>query len=435
MPPAIERATRRALGCGAFTVLTLIAVSSAGQEEDTADHGSRAAHKSSRPAHRAKRKTEPTLSTNYHIGVFGGSFIEDSRPAVMLNAGLAAVVIESSERVRASAEYQYDPFTTKTFNFSEEEAASGASRLTQGLHEIDLSGTWQSRWSRWIRSELALSGDVWVPENDQDRRWSLRSAIELDIGRPRGVYVEPLTALVLKKYPDYLVSDRRIDQWGSESALEAGYRWAPYNSAALGFKLDVTNYLDSRYDVLTPDGAVLRSDESKRYLSTIPYATLAFTPAKPLRLSVTYEYEFNDSSHYNRRIAGQSAVGSSELKYIPDYYDFNRQRATLKAKFSPAPGLSMSGLAEGWLRAFETYEARDPDNVWTGDLRQDTSLEIGAEVSYRLFEIGTGILQNGLFATCFGSHLERRSNMQREVSLATNFDVSRVFVGVELRPE
>ena len=156
---------------------------------------------------------------------------------------------------------------------------------------------------------------------------------------------------------------------------------------------------------------------------------------KSLRLSATYEYEVNDAKHYNRRMPGRDALGNTELKFIPDYYDYGRHRTELKAKFSPTPRLFLSALAEGWWRAFETYEARNSDNVWTGELRHDTSLELGAEASYRLFEIGTDAFQHVVFATCFASHLERRSNMQREVSLATNFDVSRVFVGVEVRPE
>ncbi len=411
----------------------LSAPSAHGQEEDTADHGSRAVAKASGAAKTSRRKPASPLTASYHAGAFAGTFVESTQMGLLVNAGLGAAITSGRHRERLELDYQYDPFTTKTFNFPEEDQAPALRRLAQGLHELDLGIDWQGRWSSWVRSELDVSGDAWFPDNPEDRRWSLRSDARLRVGRTRGVYAEPSAALFFKKYPGYLVAGRRIDQEGAKGALEAGYQWGPFTDVALGYELEFTDYLDARYDRLDSDAVVVRAEESKDYLSQIWSASAGLLVAPPLRLSLRYEHELNDSKHYDRRIAALDDLGNPLAKFLPDYYDYARDRATFKARFLPSEQFSMSGLIEGWLRDFSSYEARDESNVWTGDLRHDSSLEFGLEVALGLLEGEQWGLGHGLFMTAFGSHLRRRSNMRREVSLATNFDVTRAFLGLELR--
>lgn len=440
----------RCIASVALAALSMYGGVARAQEDDTGDHGSRAAGKASQddaPDHssraadkapaakrKAQRKAKAPFATGYHAGAFGGGFMQDGHLGLLLNAGANETLTLGPERLRLGLEYQYDPFTTKTFNFPEEDQTPDESRLAQGLHELDVRAEWQSRWSRWLQSSLNLSGDVWLPEARTDRRWSLRSDAELHVGKTRGPYVEPSAAWFFKKYPEYHVADRRIDQQGGEAALEAGYEWAPFTRAAVGVEAELTDYLDARYDELAADGSLLRASEDKTYLSTRPYASLAIAPVKPLRLSLTYSHEWNDSTHYTRRVPAHDELGNDVVKVIPEYYDYARDRLDVKAKWTPGEKLSLSTFAEGWLRDFDTYEARDADNVWTGQLRHDQSLELGSEISVHLLDVDTFKIQNALYATGFASHLLRRSNMRREVSLATNFDLTRVFVGLELRP-
>ena len=49
------------------------------------------------------------------------------------------------------------------------------------------------------------------------------------------------------------------------------------------------------------------------------------------------------------------------------------------------------------------------------------------------YGFGDEALPQGLYVSAFGSHLQRFSNMKREVALATNFQISRAFLGLELR--
>lgn len=430
----IPRSTKRLLALATLEAVLLTAPTAFGQEEDAADHGSRAVAKASGVLAPGRRKSPAPLSANFHGGVFGGGFVEGAQVGVMLNAGVNAALASPRHRERMSFEYQYDPFTTKTFNFPEEDQTPAVARLAQGLHELDLAVGWQGRWSRWVKTEANISGDAWFPDNIDDRRWSVRADGQVRLGKARGLYAEPSASLFLKKYPGYFVADRRIDQQGGEARLEGGYEFGPFTSLALAYRVELTDYLDARYDQLELDGSLVRAAQSKDYVSQIWYANLSVAPVRPLRLSLRYEHELNDSRHYDRRVPALDDVGNPLVKFVPDYYDYTRDRGTIKLRFLPTDRISVSALVEGWLRDFSSYEARDIDNVWTGRLRHDQSLELGAEVTVGVLEIDGWGLRHELSVTAFASHLRRRSNMEREVSLATNFDVTRTFLGLELRP-
>ncbi len=430
----ILRSTRRLLALATLEAGLLAAPIAFAQEEDAADHGSRAVAKASSVPASGRRKSHSPLSATFHGGVFGGGFVEGAQVGVMLNAGGSAALASPRHRQRMSFEYQYDPFTTKTFNFPEEDQTPAVSRLAQGLHELDVAIGWQGRWSRWLKTEASLSGDAWLPNNTDDRRWSLRAEGQVRIGKARGLYAEPSATLFLKKYPGYFVADRRIDQQGGEAKLEGGYEFGPFTNFALAYRVELTDYLDARYDQLEPDGTLVPAAQSKDCVSQIWYANLSVAPVRPLRLSLRYEHELNDSRHYDRRVPALDDAGSPLVKFVPDYYDYTRDRGTLKLRFLPTDSISVSALVEGWLRDFSSYEARNIDNVWTGQLRHDESLELGAEVAVGVLDIDGWGLRHELSVTVFASHLRRRSNMEREVSLATNFDVTRTFLGLELRP-
>ena len=132
-------------------------------------------------------------------------------------------------------------------------------------------------------------------------------------------------------------------------------------------------------------------------------------------------------------MTGRDEFSSLQPKFFEGYYDYRRHRFRLYGGWSLRDRFELRLYGEAWVRRFDVYEARDVDNYWTGELRLDTELEFGGDASLRLYTLPRGKLAPSLYLTLFGSHIHRRSNMQRQVSLATNFDVTRVFLGFELR--
>jgi hypothetical protein len=126
-------------------------------------------------------------------------------------------------------------------------------------------------------------------------------------------------------------------------------------------------------------------------------------------------------------MTGRLDAGALEPRFIRDYYDYDRHRLKATARWSPSVGLRFELFGEYWVRRFDTYEARDADNRWLGERRVDHDLEAGLEASYALHDAGDHRVE----LVAFASHLRRRSNMERELSFATNYDVTRLFIGIE----
>ena len=94
---------------------------------------------------------------------------------------------------------------------------------------------------------------------------------------------------------------------------------------------------------------------------------------------------------------------------------------------------TLSAMAEAWVRHFDVYEARTADNFWTGELRLDTEIEASIEAAVRVHTTKGKHRKHDLFISLLGAHVTRNSNMKREISLATNFDITRVFLGFVVR--
>jgi len=256
-----------------------------------------------------------------------------------------------------------------------------------------------------------------------------RYSADLDLnhryGKRKGWFGEGDLGLSIRKYPNYFVADRRIDNKGISLTPGFGYVFKGGHELEARYDFDFTAYDDARYDVLEPNGAITRSDTNKEYVSQSAIIDGTYRPSKAIKLRLRYQFEVNNSINYDRKIGGVGLTGASEDKFMPDY-----SRHLLRLRLSWDLGkLSLTSMAEYWVRGFDTYEARDVDNVWTGELRQDHSVDLGLEAAYLVAEpAGTQLSVVG-----FVSHLHRDSNMKREISFATNYEVTRVFVGLEVR--
>lgn len=407
------------------------------QEDSAEDHGSRAVKKASSSKRKSRKgkksKNQPDrFELGYEAGAFGGTYREESEWGAVANAEVVGSGKVDAHSGSLALGYNYDAFSTKTFNFPEEESAPTRTRLTRYMHELVAVGKYGYRWTPWLTSSIEVRADWWIPQLPTDERRLARVVPSLRLGLQKGFYASLEADGFYKIFPKYEVQDRKLDQQGVDSTLEAGYTFGPYNRVALGTELDVTQYLDARYDAFTPDGVVVRATNSKRYFERAPFVYAAVRPWSVFRANVRYSFELNDATDYDRTMSGRSN-GALVEKFIRDYYDYERHRLILNTLTSPTERFEIGTMAEAWLRDFNTYEARDANNNWTGELRHDESLELGVELAYQVYNLEGLGMDHGVYLSGFASYLGRTSNMKREVSIATNFEVTRVFLGVELR--
>ncbi|MGD8861599.1 MAG: hypothetical protein PVI30_16440 [Myxococcales bacterium] len=436
------RRVRRALSLALLLWVASRPASGLAQDE-VRDSGSRARRSAQLEAERQGEGVDgdadgpgADLDTDYHLAVFGGYYVQDSRPGLLVDAELEEEVTVGDHEWSAAVAYLHDPFSTKTFNFAaddqDQDVGITQARVVQSMHELDGQLAWRGDWERWLRTDLRLTADGWWPAFARDQRWSVRAYPALRLGGRRGVFSRVAGEFFLKKFPRYLVADRRLDSRGYEIGAEVGYDWGVVTLSG-GIEYRVTDYLDARYDRLLPNGSIARAVRSKDYLRTAPFVKLVYEPAKWLRTSLRYVGQLQDSRNYDRRMTGRDADGALVAKLIPSYYDYTRHRLALRARLRPSDDVELEILGELWIRRFDNYEARDRDNTWTGETRTDTSMEIGLEGAWRVVRSGDRSQRHELHVVAFASHLDRASNMKREVSFSTNFAVTRAFVGVELR--
>ncbi len=435
-------------------------------QDDVSDHGSRAARraerddetnaeatspdtqageqpkarksKTKRKKKRKKKKKkspkkEAQLYVAYNLGAFVGRRFQVPKMGVLTNETLEGGIVADSDSLSLELSHGFDPFSTKTFNFPEEDdtTAESRARLTQPTHELAATLRHRHDWSSLITSKVRVRADRWLPALRFDERRSLRLEPSLTIGEKRGLYGEIASDGFYKVFPQYEVADRKLDQVGADSTVEVGYTFEAYTRIAVGAELDYTKYLDARYDVLNADGTLSRATRSKVYFERSPFLSAAWRPFDELRTKLRYAYELNDATDYNRRMTGR-VDGELIAKFIPDYYDYRRHRIESTSVIQPLERLRFDAMAEVWFRDFDNYEARGVDNEWLGETRADVSLELGLEARYRVWDFELLGLDHGLMISAFGSHLQRRSNMKREVSIATNFDLTRAFLGLEV---
>ena len=428
---------RRKFGPVLVTTLALFASLSFASEvnasdDQSRDHGSRATRDAKNG--KKKKKKGPTNSLIYRFGLFGGAYVQGPTPGVMGDAMLGWELGVGDHTLTVSSDYLYEPFSTKTFNFPEEDQAVAPvdKRLVQGNHVVGGDLKWKTKWNKWLRSSLRFSADGWFPDYRRDRRWSTRLYPNLRFGKLKGVFGELDGQLFYKKFPNYRLADRSIDQQGFVAGASIGYNFDKLARLTAGFNYEFTDYLDARYDALDANGAVVRSTQSKDYLVYTPWAEARLRPGFGLDFSAKYEYEVQRTHNYDRNMTGRAPTGLPEQKLIDDYYAFKRTRLSWSASWEYKDRLSLEVMSELWIRRFDNYEARDAENFWTGELRIDASVEVGGEFAVRVVDFDWLKMENSLHFIVFASHLRRRSNMLREVSLATNFDVTRVFAGFEL---
>ena len=399
---------------------------------------------------KAKKKKKPkppphvvNRGTDYQLGLYPGSYVQGADVSVGAQAGVRTTLDpKKNHRIVLGLGYEYEPFSTRTLGFPEEDEVQGGLNrtLVQSMHIIEGNAGRRLVWNKLVTTFVDLHADAWWPQKDQHQRWAVRLSNGIHVGKSTGVFGELENQLFFKKFPNYFIATRRIDQEGSIPSARIGYNFGKFARLAAGFTFDYTHYLDARYNATAadgsftlPDGSFIRAEQSKNYLDYIPFGEFQLRPAKGLRIRGRYAFERQKTQHYNRVMTGRDEFASLTPYYFRGYYDYRRHRASLGISWDFRDRLRLSADVEAWVRHFDVYEARDVDNFWTGQLRLDTEIEASMAAAVRVHTIKGKHREHDFFISLVGAHVSRNSNMTHEISLATNFDITRVLLGFEVR--
>lgn len=385
-----------------------------------------------------KQKHKVNRGTEYRLGLFPAAYVQGPSLSVGVQAGLRQrLEPKKNHHLVIGLDYEYEPFSTKTLGFPEEDETSGHINrtLVQPIHILAGHVSRRIVWSKLVTTTLDLEADAWWPLLRQHQRWAVRLTPGIRIGRSTGLYGEITSELYYKKFPHYFIDTvmRRIDQEGTTPTGAVGYNFRKLARLTGGFSFDFTHYLDAHYNAIGINGAYVRSHYSKNYLDYIPFAELLIRPTRGLRIRARYAFERQKTQHYDRVMTGRDEFASLTLKFFQGYYDYRRHRANLWLTWDFRDRLHVAASAAAWVRHFDVYEARTADNFWTGQLRVDAEIEASLALAVRVATLGRARMKHDFFVSLLGSHVSRTSNQKREISLATNFDISRVFLGFEVR--
>lgn len=381
--------------------------------------------------------------TDYRLGLYPGTYVQGHGVSVGARAGVRTTLEpKPKHRLVLGLAYEYEPFSTKTLGFPEEDEVQGGLNrtLVQSMHIIEGDAGRRLVWNKLVTTFIDLHGDAWWPQKDQHQRWAVRLSNGIRVGKSTGVFGELENQLFFKKFPNYFIATRRIDQEGSIPSARVGYNFGKLARLAAGFAFDYTHYLDSRYNALAPDGSFtqadgsfIRAEQSKNYLDYIPFGEFTLQPTKGLRIRGRYAFERQKTQHYDRVMTGRDQFATLTPYFFRGYYDYRRHRASLGISWRFRDRLRLAADVEAWVRHFDVYEARDVDNFWTGQLRLDTEIDASMEAAVRVHTLKGKRRDHDFFISLTGVHVSRSSNMTHEISLATNFDITRVLLGFEVR--
>lgn len=385
-----------------------------------------------------KQEHKVNRGTEYRLGLYPSAYVQGPSLSVGAHAGLRQrLEPKKNHHLSFGLDYAYEPFSTKTLGFPEEDETSGhiARTLVQPIHVLAGHISRRIVWSKLVTTTLDLEADAWWPMLQQHQRLAARLTPGIRIGRTTGFFGELTVELYYKKFPHYFIDvvQRRIDQEGATPTGAVGYNFRKLVRLSGGFAFDFTHYLDAHYNAIGLNGAYVRSHYSKNYLDYIPFAELLLRPVKGLRIRARYAFERQRTQHYDRVMTGRDEFGSLTAKFFEGYYDYRRHRVNLWLAWEFRDRLRLAAAAAAWVRHFDVYEARTADNFWTGQLRVDAEIEASLELAVRVATIRRKHMRHDFSLSLLGSHVSRTSNQQREVSLATNFDITRVFLGFEVR--
>lgn len=334
---------------------------------------------------------------------------------------------EGEHQVTVRLDGGYDPFELHTFNLDSIDS-NDVDRLVMHVGLVRGSVTHQALISDWGRLRTTASGAGRFTSVANERSSQVRLTTELRagaLGRQLGPWSQLLVRGKFDRYPLYRVSDRSLDQNALVTELEVGWDISSTITVLAGWELEFTQYLDARYDAVGENGSFQRASASKSYLDHDVFVR-AEVDLTRVEIALAAHALRNNSRNYARAVTGLNADGASEERVYRDFFDYVGWEVDLD--FAVEVGSRTELHLDGALsrRTFDTQEARDADNRFTGERRANLELDLAAGASVRVWERG----DTTVAATVDARHRLGRSNMERDRSFTATYDVTVAQAGL-----
>lgn len=364
------------------------------------------------------------------------SYVESSELGGQGGAGLSIKQRWAGNKATYGATLQHEPFALRVFNFGDGEDSYSPERLTQSTDTMAAAMRWQKRWSDTFSTDGSTSVSQRWAENASDERRLTEASWAFEEREAFGLRPVSWTATARygrSIYPQYRVADRALDsEWG---VLEVAtdYRLTDRVELTAGYSVRSTQYLDAKYDAVDSSGKVTTATEDKSLLRQTGSVGASWRAADGIKLTTELELLRNDYSDYTRVMTGRGASGGFEDRLIRDYEDATRSLLRLGAYYRPTDAWKVRVSAAGWVRPYDTYQARNADNDWLEERRFDSGVNLDLSGEVALGEVALAESEGFAFsAVVSGSYDMQSSNMERELSFATNYAVTRIYVGVAI---
>jgi len=366
----------------------------------------------------------------------GASYPESGELAGQGGAGLSIKQRWAANKASYGATLAHEPFALRVFNFGDGEDSYSPERLTQSTDTVAAAMRWQKRWSETFSTDGQASVSQRWAENASDERRLTEASWAFEEREAFGLRPVSWTATARygrSIYPQYRVADRALDsEWG---VLEVAtdYRLSDRVELTAGYSVRSTQYLDAKYDAVDSAGKVATATEDKSLLRQTGSVGASWKAADGLKLTTELELLRNDYSNYMRQMTGRDASGNPVVRLIRDYEDATRSLLRIGASYRPTDAWKVRFSAAGWVRPYDTYQARDVDNDWLEETREDSGVNLDLSGEVALGEVTLAESEGFTFAAvASGSYDTQSSNMERELSFATNYAVTRLYLGVAI---
>ena len=366
----------------------------------------------------------------------GASYPESSELAGEAGAGLSIKQRWAGNKASYGGTFQHEPFALRVFNFGDGEDSYSPERLTQSTDTVAAAMRWQKRWSDTFSTDGAASVSQRWAENASDERRLTGASWAFEEREAFGLKPMSWTATARygrSIYPQYRLADRALDsEWG---VLEVAtdYRLSDRVELTAGYSVRSTQYLDAKYDAVDSEGKVTTATEDKSLLRQTASVGASWKAVDGLKLTTELELIRNDYSNYTREMDGRDASGNDEARLVRDYEDATRSQLKIVASYRPTDAWKVRFLAAGWVRPYDTYQARNADNDWLEETRLDGGVNLDLSGELALGEVTLAKSEGFTFAAvASGSYDTQSSNMERELSFATNYAVTRLYLGVAI---
>jgi hypothetical protein len=363
-------------------------------------------------------------------------YAESSELAGQAGAGLSIKQRWAGNKASYGATLEHEPFALRVFNFGDGEDSYSPERLTQSTQTVAGAMRWQKRWSETFSTDGQASVSQRWAENASDERRLTEASWAFEEREAFGLRPVSWTATARygrSIYPQYRVNDRALDsEWGVLE-VAADYRLTPKVELTAGYAVRSTQYLDAKYDAVDSNGTVITATEDKSLLRQTASVGASWKAIEGLKLTSEVELVRNDYSDYMREMDGRDASGNTEARLIRDYEDATRRLLRLGASYRPTDAWKVRFSAAGWVRSYDTYQARSADNDWLEETRLDAGVNLDLSGELALGQVVLAEAEGFAFAAvASGSYDTQSSNMKRELSFATNYAVTRLYLGVSV---